>query len=343
MDILANRRLAQALLVVLIMVFIQVVIGGITRLTESGLSITRWEVVSGSLPPLSETAWQHAFEHYKTSPQYRNVNEGMSLQDFKYIYFWEWLHRFWGRWGFVALLGIMTWFWLKKQLNALQRNRFVILLLLYAAQGLLGWVMVQSGLVDVPRVSHYRLAAHLLLALFLFSYLLWWIADLLTPSGKKIINHKLAQNTNILIVFTVIQILYGAFMSGLRAATHYPTYPLMNGQIIPDGLFKLTPFFNNFTENITTIQFIHRSLALVVLVLVFWVWQAAAKNIMPNTTAKIAVKALPWLVILQVLLGVTTLLLSVNEVPVFWGVAHQAGGLILLSAILFIRFHVVKN
>lgn len=339
----SKKQLAFWLCIVLLVVFIQVIIGGITRLTESGLSITRWDVVTGSLPPLSESAWQSAFELYQQSPQYTKINSGMSLSEFKFIYFWEWLHRLWGRVGFMLLAGIFGYMAIRDRLDKWSYRRFGVLLVLYALQGLLGWVMVKSGLVDMPRVSHYRLTAHLLLALFLFAYLLWWVADLLIPAERKIRHLGLSRALIGLIGLCVVQITFGGFMSGLRAAIHFASWPDMNGSWIPDTLFTYTPWPVNFFENIATIQFTHRSIAYLLTILILCFWAKARRYPTRNTIFTLALNFLPLILITQVVLGITVLLLSYGgKIPVFYGVMHQAGGLLLLNTLLFLLFNFGK-
>jgi cytochrome c oxidase assembly protein subunit 15 len=332
-----ERSLSIWLFIALIIIFIQVIIGGTTRLTESGLSITRWEVVKGSLPPLNEAAWQAQFDLYKQTPQYEKVNKGMTLADFKFIFFWEWLHRVWGRVGFMFLVGV--WLLMARKLNRQNHQRFAILLALFAAQGLLGWIMVKSGLVDMPRVSHYRLTAHLLLAIFLFAYILWWIADLLTPAAAKINNTPLKKALYGIIGITVLQIIYGGFMSGLRAAIHYPSFPDMNGYFVPPTLFFMEPFYLNFFENIATVQFMHRLIAYILTALIIWYYVKYKKENITNTYFRKALNLLPFVLLTQVTLGISVLLLSADgTIPVLLGVAHQATGLVLLSTLLFAAF-----
>lgn len=334
-----KQILAFWLLIALAIVFIQVIIGGTTRLTESGLSITRWEVVKGSLPPLNESEWQAQFELYRQTPQYEKVNKGMTLSDFKFIFFWEWLHRLWGRVGFMFLFGIWAVMAAKRYLDSQANRRFATLLILFAAQGLLGWIMVKSGLIDMPRVSHYRLTAHLLLAIFLFAYILWWVADLLTPNTQKIKNPQLQKTLYWAIGLTVLQIVFGGFMSGLRAAIHYPSFPDMNGYIIPPTLFFMDPFYINFFENIATVQFTHRGIAYLLTALLIALYIKAKPTVTDNNYFKKSLYALPFILAIQIILGVAVLLLSADgTIPVFFGVAHQANGLLLLSTLLFIAF-----
>ncbi len=337
-----KRKLGYLLILVLAIIYIQVIVGGITRLTGSGLSMTDWKIVTGTIPPIGQEAWQAEFDQYKQSPQYSKLNEGMTLSQFQGIFFWEWLHRVWGRWGFMVILGIFLWFWLRKKLDAVATGRFLTVLILYIAQGLLGWFMVKSGLVDMPWVSHYRLTAHLLLAIFLFAYILWFVADLFVAK-EDLVQASGARNfLRVIIMITIIQIIFGGFMSGLHAAQYYPSWPDMNGQLLPPETFSITPWYMNFLENRATIQFTHRGIAylLCVLIMAFW-WKARQINT-NNLIFKRALNSLPLILSTQVLLGVLVLLNSSQGIPVSFGVMHQAVGLLLLSTLLFVGFQFKK-
>ncbi len=338
-----KQLLIKLLMVSMLIIYLQVIIGGITRLTESGLSMTDWKVVTGTIPPMNQAAWEAEFETYQQSPEYKIINEGMSISEFKTIFFWEWLHRVWGRWGFVFLLGIFGYFLWKKKLSRQDIRRFSILLVLYIMQGLLGWFMVKSGLVDRPEVSHYRLTAHLLLAIFLFAYVLWYASDLAVPPDKRIYAPEFRRYAWVLVVILVIQIMFGGFMSGLKAASHYPTFPDMNGEYIPDALFGLQPFWTNFTEHIPTIQFTHRTIAYLLFFLIL-IYGHFAKKLGENHPFFQQVNlALPFVLIAQVLLGIFTLLNAEGTTPVALGVAHQACGLLLLSTMLLLAFQYRKG
>lgn len=333
-----NTLLGYLLLFALVVVFIQVVLGGITRLTGSGLSITKWDLVTGTLPPLNESDWQAEFEHYQATPQYREINQGMSLSQFKWIYFWEWFHRLWGRWGFALLLGIFATLAIRRRIAPEHLRRFIPLLLLYAAQGALGWFMVKSGLSDIPRVSHYRLTSHLLLAILLFAYILWFAADVLTDTSQKIANPSMRRYARWLVALVIIQIAFGGFMSGLRAAAAYPSFPTMNGQWLPDTAFALSPFWYNFFENPATIHLVHRNLAYVIAILIALFWYRYRRTGIGNPYFTGAIYALPVLVLVQISLGASVLLLTQAHIPVVLGVIHQAVGLLLLSTLLFVLF-----
>lgn len=337
-----NKLLSKLLTILLIVLLFQVVLGGITRLTGSGLSITEWRVITGTIPPLNEQDWQTEFNKYKNTPQFEKLNQHFTISDFKFIYFWEWAHRVWGRLGFILLLSVFGFFAIRKKLNSQSLKHFGVLLFLYLCQGLIGWVMVASGLKNNPYVSHYRLTFHLLMAIVLLAYILWIIVFLYLQNNQQITSSKLRKWANLLIVFLVVQIIFGAFMSGLRAAPHYPTFPLMNGQIIPDNLFLKQPIWVNFGENITTIQFVHRGLPLIILIISTLFFYNAIPVLTKNTWFNIGVKLLPVLLICQICLGITTLMLSRYGIPVGFGAAHQCFGILLLGNALFLRYLLKK-
>lgn len=345
MEAKARKLLGILLIISLFTLLIQVMLGGITRLTGSGLSMTEWKVIAGTIPPLNQEQWEQKFELYKTIPQYQLLNKGMSLSEFKHIFFWEWAHRVWGRVGFAFLLGIMIVMGVRRQLDKRAIKLFGVLLLLYFFQGLLGWFMVYSGLSELVYVSHYRLAAHLLGALFLFAFILWWAADLLVPKNNKVYDPSLRKTAWGLTALIVVQIIFGAFMSGLRAAGRYPSWPDMNGQMIPDNLFlDSMPFLLNFSENHATIQFTHRLLAYLLFFLLMWYWWKARKHGEGRTWFTWGINLMPIVLIAQIALGITTLLLSSGDyVPVLWGVLHQFVGLTLLNTMLFVNFQYTKS
>ncbi|QQS29956.1 MAG: COX15/CtaA family protein [Sphingobacteriales bacterium] len=338
-----KRQLGFFLIAALVIIFFQVIIGGVTRLTGSGLSITEWKPVTGTFPPLTAESWQSEFDKYRETPQYHKLNKGMTLSEFKFIYFWEWLHRLWGRIGFLFILAIFAVMLYRKQLDRPAIRHFLVFLFLYLCQGLLGWIMVKSGLVDMPWVSHYRLTAHLLLAVALFSYVLWFISDLLIPEDQRPVNSSLKKFTFLLITLLILQVSYGGFMSGLRAAMYYPSFPDMNGQFVPDTIFSMNPFLLNFTENIATIQFVHRSLAYLLFILIMIFWWKARKISTGQSVFITTVNFLPVLLFIQFALGITVLLLSKYGIPVGFGVAHQAVGLLLLSTVLLVSFQLKKT
>tara|TARA_A100001015_G_scaffold211497_1_gene237126 strand:+ start:369 stop:1232 length:864 start_codon:yes stop_codon:yes gene_type:complete len=256
------------LLSLLGLVILMVMIGGITRLTGSGLSMVEWNLIMGSLPPLSDSQWVSTFSKYQLSPEYQQINKGMSLSQFKFIFFWEYLHRMLGRLiGLVCIVPYL-YFLLKGHLSSVLKKRGVMIIFLVIAQGLLGWYMVKSGLVNIPHVSHYRLASHLSLAFFFFVYILWTFLDEINlPKFSKDLSKKFFSLMSFFLFLLGLQIVYGAFTAGLKAGHMMNTFPLMAGQFVPDLVYTMSPFWKNFIENPFGIQFIHRWLGICVFAL----------------------------------------------------------------------------
>jgi heme a synthase len=325
-----ERQVAAWLLVCCLVLFSLVVLGGVTRLTGSGLSITDWRPVTGVLPPFSEQAWMQEFNAYRASPEYQKVNRGMSLDDFKVIYGYEYGHRLLARLLGLVFAVPLAWFWIRGKLPPRLRWPLVGLLGLGMLQGYMGWYMVASGLVDVPRVSAYRLAAHLGLALVIYAIMFWLALGLLRPrTGNAAPGVRLGLRP--LLALVAITIVSGAFVAGLRAGMIYNTFPTMGGQWVPDGLAALQPVWRNWFENAVTVQFTHRVLALVTATLVLVLWLRALR--LPLTFAqRVAFHGLAVMLVVQVTLGIKTLL---TFVPVSLGAAHQGGAVLLLSAVLF--------
>jgi len=327
-----NKKVIYWLLTGCILIFIMVVVGGITRLTHSGLSISSYKLISGTIPPIGEVEWQKAFELYQQYPEYQKMNNHFSLQDFKDIYFWEWLHRVIGRFiGLVFFLPFL-YFLITKQLSKSTIKKAILLLVLGGFQGFLGWYMVKSGLVDKPDVSHYRLAAHLTTAFITFAYTFWVALDLWFPN-KKSIDKKLRNFMRFALTILIIQIIYGAFVAGLDAGFIHNHWPLMNeGQLIHETVYiEQNPLYKNFIEGKSGVQFIHRTLAYIVVLLIFLIWKKT-RNLPQTVWQNKGVNSLIILVGLQFVLGVLTLVL---HVPVWLGVAHQVGAFFLLSALTF--------
>ncbi len=325
-----ERQLAAWLLVCCAVLFSLVVLGGVTRLTGSGLSITDWRPVTGVLPPLSEQAWQQEFDAYRASPEYQVVNRGMSLDDFKVIYGYEYAHRLLARTLGLVFAVPLLWFWVKGRIPARLRWPLLGLLGLGMLQGYMGWFMVKSGLVDVPRVSPYRLAMHLGIAFVIYAGMFWLALGLLRPRVARA-TATLGAGLRPLLILLAVTITSGAFVAGLRAGYVYNTFPLMAGQWVPDGLLHLEPAWRNFFENTATVQFTHRVLALATMVLVAVLWFRAWRLPLSGTQ-RFAFHALAAATLMQVTLGIKTLLLYV---PVGLGAAHQGGAVVLLSAVLF--------
>ncbi|MAB48193.1 MAG: heme A synthase [Flavobacteriaceae bacterium] len=327
-----NKAVIYWLLTGCILIFIMVVVGGITRLTHSGLSISNYKLISGTIPPMNEVEWNEAFELYKQYPEYQKLNNHFTIEDFKDIYFWEWIHRVIGR--FIGLVFIIPfiYFLIRKQLSKPTIKKSIILLLMGGFQGFLGWYMVKSGLVDRPDVSHYRLAAHLTTAFLTFAYTFWVALDLMFPN-KKAIDTKLRNFIRIGLVILIIQIIYGAFVAGLDAGWIHNHWPFMSeGKLIHETVYtEHNPTYLNFIEGKSGVQFVHRTLAYFVVVFILSIWYKATRNDISKWQTK-GVNSLLLVVGIQFLLGVLTLLLAV---PVWLGVLHQVVAFILLSCMVF--------
>ena len=326
-----NKKVIYWLLTGCILIFIMVIIGGITRLTDSGLSISNYKLITGTIPPLNETEWQEAFELYQQYPEYQKLHSHFTLEDFKGIYFWEWLHRLLGRLIGMVFIIPFLYFLFTKQLNKETIKKCLILLVLGGFQGFLGWYMVKSGLVDRPDVSHFRLAAHLTTAFLTFAATLWVALDLLFPE-KKPINITFR---NLIIgsyALLLIQIIYGAFVAGLKAGLLHNHWPLMNeDKFMHETVYILEPFYKNLIENPSGIQFIHRTLAYLVVGSIFVLW-FKSREMSITVLQKKGVNMLLLLVGVQFLLGVLTIIYAV---PLWLGIAHQIGAFFLLSAMTF--------
>nr|WP_315198809.1 COX15/CtaA family protein [uncultured Flavobacterium sp.] len=316
------------------LVFIMVVVGGITRLTNSGLSMTDWHLVTDTLPPLSETKWQEAFDQYKQFPEYQkiNVHNDFTLSDYKFIYFWEWFHRFIGR--IIGLVFIVPFFYflIKKKIDRATLNKCFILLGMGALQGFFGWFMVKSGLVDNPDVSHFRLSLHLTFAFITFAYTLWVALDLIYPNKKAPIV-PLKKIARITLILLLLQIIYGGFVAGLNAGLIHNHWPMMSdGQFIHDSVFiEQKTLFLNLVEGKSGVQFVHRTLAYVVVGFILFLYFKGKKYNL-NAQQKNGLNALVVIVFLQFILGIYTLLYSV---PLWLGLSHQVNAFFLLTAMTY--------
>lgn len=331
-----NKWIITWLLSGALLILAMVVIGGITRLTGSGLSIVEWNVISGTLPPLSEAEWLIAFQKYQQFPEYQKINFSMTLSGFKQIFWWEYLHRLLGR--LMGLVFLIPFFLLliRKQLSGWLVRRLLFILLLGAAQGLMGWLMVKSGLVDNPHVSHYRLAAHLSLALALIGTILWTVADLASPKALNSSTLQPLTKLSKLVLGTVlIQIILGAFVAGLKAGFSYNTFPLMQGELFPSLQLELLTQ-ETFMENGPLMQFLHRWVAFIVLAIIVLFWRMSRK--FPSiASTQVLANLLLLIVLVQVALGIATLVL---QVPVWLGVLHQVVAVVLFSvAVLLVHQH----
>ncbi|KJD34945.1 heme A synthase [Tamlana sedimentorum] len=327
-----NKKVIYWLFTGCLLIFIMVIVGGITRLTHSGLSISNYKLISGTIPPMNDTEWQEAFNLYKQYPEYQKLNNHFNLQDFKDIYFWEWLHRVIGR--FIGLVFFLpfVYFLITKQLSKPTIKKAIVLLCMGAFQGFLGWYMVKSGLIDNPDVSHFRLAAHLTTAFLTFAYTFWVALDLIYPS-KKEINIPFRNLLRLTYFIIVLQIIYGAFVAGLDAGFIHNHWPLMNeGKFMHETVYiEQSPLIKNFFEGKSGVQFIHRCLAYIVVACVVLVYIKSRKLILTLPQNR-AVNSILIVVFFQFVLGVLTIML---QVPVWLGVAHQIGAFFLLTAITF--------
>ncbi len=332
----ADRAIGVWLLSCAAMVFAIVLIGGITRLTHSGLSMVEWKPLVGVLPPLSEAEWLRVFELYQLTPEYLQVNQGMSLEAFKEIFWWEWFHRLFAHLiGCVFLLPFL-YFWVTKKIRQGLMTNLVNIFLLGALQGVVGWLMVASGLVDRPSVSHYRLATHLTMAMLIFSFILWQALGLLWPEPHSALvarnkGWSLRMHLRLALLLTVSTLIWGALVAGLHGGLIYNTFPLMNGELIASDAWALEPKWLNLFENATAVQLCHRWLAITTGVVVLsYGWRVASIEPLAPATRRLGFVLGAWVVV-QISLGITTLLLSV---PITTAVTHQAGAFILLSLLL---------
>lgn len=337
----ANRTVAYWVLVGTGMLFIQVLLGGITRLTGSGLSITEWNVITGAIPPLNNARWLEEFSKYQQTPQFHLMNADFTLSDFKFIFFWEWFHRLWARLvGVVFVVGFI-WLLYKRKLKSEMIAPLLILFFLGLLQAAIGWIMVASGLTgDAIYVKPTRLALHFIFAIGLISYAFWFSLKLLIPV-TPIRNARWIRGFSIgLLVLVFIQLLFGALMAGNKAAAAAPNWPAINGDWIPMNMFSKTPMLINFVGNKITIHFIHRNLAYIILAGVFiWTLRLFRSGII--RTQRIRLLWPMGLVLLQVLLGILALFASPGIIANHWVVfdwlalLHQLNGMLLLFSLIY--------
>jgi cytochrome c oxidase assembly protein subunit 15 len=325
-----GRGVGLWLLICAAMVLLMAVIGAITRLTESGLSIMEWAPLAGTLPPLSEAEWQRVFEIYKQIPEYTEENVGMTLAEFKTIFWWEWFHRLWGRLIGVVFLVPFVWFLVNKRIERRLIPHMVAIFLLGALQGGMGWYMVASGFADITDVSQYRLVAHLILAVAIYGYLLWVAFLLLAPARQASADPRsgaLRRGLAVLVGLGVVAIASGGFVAGINAGFTYNTFPLMDGDLVPAGYGELQPWLLNHFENVAAVQFNHRLLGVVTLALAAGLWLWSRRLTLSRPAAK-AVTLVFAMALLQFALGLSALLLVV---PVWLGALHQGGALVLVG------------
>ena len=325
-----HRLIGIWLLTICAMVFAMIVLGGFTRLTESGLSMTDWRPVTGWLPPLSDTAWQAHFDGYRQSPEYHKINHGMTLDEFKGIFWLEYLHRLWGRLIGLAFALPFAVFAFKRLIDRPLMIRLGVLFALGGIQGGIGWWMVKSGLIDRPDVSQYRLAVHLVTAFLILVLGLWFALDQLS-SRRVRVSVRTARLSTVALGFIFVTAFSGALVAGLDAGKIYNTFPLMLGEVFPSEGFQLTPWYLNFFEDIPTVQFDHRVLAITTFLLVVATWAHAQRE-----DAEIRMRATVMLgaAMVQVMLGIATLLMVV---PIPLAAAHQAGAAVLLASAVWLR------
>ena len=337
-----NRGIVIWLYTGCLLIFLMVVIGGITRLTGSGLSITEWKLVTGTLPPLTDAAWEKEFAAYQQIPQFKEVNSHFGLHDFKEIYWWEYIHRLIGRvLGIVFIIPFLFFYYTGQISNSL-RNKLLVIFLLGAWQGFLGWYMVSSGLANNPYVSHYRLAIHLINAFLTVGYMFWVILDLRADKKENaVVNKQAVRYTLIALTLVVFQIIFGAFVAGLHAGNILNTWPKMGGEWISEmvyteyGKFGLSSFFNQ----LASVQFVHRTLAMIILVFMLFLW-FKSRSWSLNVKQIRAIHITLILLLVQVLLGIFTLL---YQVPISLGVIHQACAFLLFLALIHQAHFIVKR
>ena len=329
-----DRAVAIWLLITAGMIFAMALIGAITRLTESGLSIMEWAPVAGILPPLSSAEWHRVFDLYQQIPEFKLVNPGMTLEEFKTIYWWEYIHRLWGRLIGVFFLAGYLWLFLKGRIRRELWPHLLAMFVLGGLQGVLGWVMVASGFADRTDVSQYRLVAHLMAALLIYSYIIWLAAALLRPYPRPSADPRWRALKGQLVMFGIlvlVTIASGGFVAGLDAGLIYNTFPTMEGAWVPPDYGELEPYYLNFFENIAAVQFNHRLLALVtvILALLLWAW---GRRLSLAPEAATALDLVACFAVIQVALGIITLIMVV---PISVAVLHQAGAIALLTAVIW--------
>jgi heme a synthase len=338
-----NKQVASWLLIGVAMIMIQVVIGGITRLTESGLSITEWKPVTGALPPLNDADWQTEFNKYRTTDQFKYVHQHFSLADFKFIFFWEWFHRLWARLLGVVFLAGFIYFIARKKLSRQMITPMIVLFLLGALQGLVGWLMVKSGLVPEKfYVGHIELTTHLISAIILLAYTAWFAFSLLPSMQIRVEQHNIRNYLFLMAGLFFFQLMYGGFMAGLKAGAMAPTWPDINGNFFPPAINDLSPWAQNLINNPIGIHFIHRGLAYILLLVVLLFFVESKKIIHAPLFSKLS-KTFALLLMMQVLLGIFTLLNATDKAALVWfGVSHQLVAMLLVLCLTALLFMVQK-
>lgn len=333
----SNKPVIIWLLSGCVLLFIMVMVGGITRLTNSGLSMTDWHLITDTFPPTSEEKWNEAFEAYKTFPEYQKINQfktgGFHLEDYKFIYFWEWFHRFIGRIIGIVFIIPFIYFLVKKKLDKETIKKCLILLGMGGFQGFLGWFMVKSGLIDNPDVSHFRLALHLTFAFITFAYTLWVALDLIYPKKTETLYPQLKKIARVALIVLIIQIIWGGFVAGLNAGLVHNHWPLMSdGQFFHESiLLEQSNFLKAIVEGKSGVQFFHRTFAYVVVFLMVLLYFKSKKYALSSQQQK-GINLLQTVVVLQFTLGVLTILF---HVPLWLGLAHQLVAFGLLTTMVY--------
>jgi len=332
-----QKPIAIWLLICCTLVFAMVVVGGVTRLTDSGLSMVEWKPIVGTIPPVTESDWEEVFKKYHETPQYKKINQGMSTDEFKGIFWWEYSHRVLGRVIGLVFFIPFLFFLVRKKINRPLGLKLAGIFLLGGLQGLMGWYMVKSGLVDNPYVSQYRLTAHLSLAFIIYAAMFHVALGLLSSDGSRPDGSKKLQSLQrfiqVLIGIIFFMVLSGGFVAGIRAGLAYNTFPLMNGHFIPPEIFMLEPWYRNFFENMATVQFDHRMIAWILAILVPVFWYKSRQLTLPSS-ARLACNLLLIMLVIQICLGIATLLMVV---PLPLAASHQAGAMLLFTAAIWVN------
>jgi cytochrome c oxidase assembly protein subunit 15 len=339
----ATRAVAAWLFACCALVFAMVVVGGVTRLTHSGLSITEWQPIVGTVPPLTDADWASAFERYRATPEYRQVNHAMTLAEFKGIFWWEYAHRLLGRLIGVAFLVPFAWFAVRRRIPPGYAWPLAGIFVLGGLQGAAGWYMVRSGLVDDPRVSQFRLTLHLVLAFLIFAAMLWTALRLRAPATARDARspalRRAARHALVFVALVLLMVASGGLVAGIRAGFAYNTFPLMNGSLVPPEVLMLEPAWRNFFWNMATVQLDHRALAVVLVVAVAWLWMRVRAAPDATPAARRAVHAVAAMLAIQASLGIATV---VNVVPLALAALHQAGA-VLLFGLALVLAHALRR
>lgn len=339
MSEMAQRRILGIwLLLCAATVYFMIIVGGVTRLTQSGLSMVEWDPIMGVVPPLTHADWLVLFEKYQAFPEYQKINFGMSLDEFKSIFWWEYGHRVLGR--LIGLIFFLPYlfFLFKGYIKGIWRWKLAGLFVLGGLQGLMGWYMVKSGLVDVPHVSQYRLVAHFSLALIIYGFMIWFVMDFFRTERLRHNSSPALLKTSLsVIVIIFIMLMSGGFVAGTKAGFIFNTFPLMDGQWVPNGLWAMSPWWKNLFENVVTIQFAHRFIAVLVALSVFFLLFKVYRE--TGDIRHYGVHYLLIALVIQLTLGIITL---IKVVPVSWGAGHQAGAVALFTAALYVAHKVRK-